>query len=131
MKRIEVIGNVGRDATISDFNGNKAINFNIAENEYYTDDNGNKVEKTTWFSCTYWRRDTQSTKIADYIKKGTKIFVEGTPEPKSYTKDGKTIAYIQINIKNIELISKAQNQNQTEHTSTNTDNNDSSDDLPF
>ncbi len=110
MKRIEVIGNIGKDAVIKDFNDKKAINFNIAENEYYTDKDGNKIEKTSWFNCTLWKSESQSIKIAEYLKKGVKVFIEGTPKADSYITDkGESVAFINIQVKNIELLSKVEN----------------------
>ncbi len=123
MKKIIVIGNIGKDAEIKEFNENKAINFTIAENEYYKDKDGNKVEKTTWFSCTYWKQSKQSTKIADYLKKGTKVYIEGTPIPDYYVKDGNNVPYIKINVKSIELLSQSKTDIQDEDNNT--------DDLPF
>jgi len=112
MKKITVIGNIGKDATISEFNGKKVINFNIAENEYYIDNNGNKVEKTTWFTCSMWKSDEQKTKIADFLKAGTKVYIEGTPEPKFYKNDrDEVVPFIQINVKQVELLSQKVGKN--------------------
>ncbi len=106
MIKLQVIGNVGRDAEIHDVNGKKSINFTVASNKAYTDGDGNRVEKTTWVSCTMWRDQNQSTKVAEFIKKGSKIFVEGSPEIKMYKdSDNKTQSSLNLTVANLELIS--------------------------
>ncbi len=107
MNKIQIIGNVGKDATIKQVNDKKSINFNVAVNEYYKDKDGNKVEQTDWFSCTIWRKPEQSTEIAKYLKAGTKVYVEGKPKADSYTnkETGEIIASININVRDIEFLS--------------------------
>ncbi len=132
MKSISIIGNIGRDAVINDVNGRKAINFNVAVNDNYKDEKGNKVEKTTWFSVSYWKGKEQSTKIAEYLKKGIKVFIEGTPEPKVYTnKDQNTVPYIQISVRNLELLSSLEPSGKTESKPEGAKTGEADDDLPF
>lgn len=105
MIKLQVIGNVGRDAEIHEVNGKKSINFTIASNKNYTDAEGNRTEKTTWISCSMWRDSNQSTKVSEYIKKGSKIFVEGTPEIKMYKdSNGKTQSSLNLTVSTLELI---------------------------
>jgi single-strand DNA-binding protein len=105
MIKLQVIGNVGRDATISEVKGKKAINFNLAHNEYYTDQNGVKVEKTMWVNCSMWRDGNQSTAVASYIKKGAKVYVEGTPEVSIYEdKNGGKNAQLRLMVRNLEVV---------------------------
>ncbi len=107
MNKIQIIGNIGKDAIINQVNDKKSIHFNVAVNEYYKDKNGSKVEKTDWYSCTAWRNSDQSTEIAKYLKSGTKVYIEGRPKADYYAnKDtGEIIASINISVQNIELLS--------------------------
>ncbi len=107
MNKIQIIGNVGKDATINQVNGKKSINFNVAVNEYYKDKDGNKVEQTDWYSCTIWRKPEQSTEIAKYLKAGTKVFVEGKPKADHYPDKGtgEIISSINISVRDVELLS--------------------------
>jgi single stranded DNA-binding protein len=84
MQQITLLGNIGRDAVIRDTNGRKAIGFSVAVNESYKDAQGTKVENTTWYNCTIWRDGQQSNRIADYLKAGQQVLVQGQPKPRVY-----------------------------------------------
>lgn len=128
MRRITVIGNLTQDAEVREVKGKKAINFSIGTNEKYKDASGNQVEKSYYFNCTIWR--DSNVKIAEYLTKGTKVFVEGTPEVDIYKdKQGEVKGSVKIVVGNLELIgggTKRDNQ-----TSIPTNNSSKDDDLPF
>ena len=102
MLKLEIIGRIGKDATTNNVNGKTVINFNVAHSEKYTDQQGNKQEKTTWVDCAYW---TDRTAIAPYLLKGGQVFVEGTPEVRTYPKnDGTTGASLTLRVGKVELL---------------------------
>jgi single-strand DNA-binding protein len=109
MNRYSFIGNLGRDAEMRTLDsGSTAISFTVAVTEKYTDRSGNKQETTTWVSCTLWRTDKQSTAIANYLKKGQKVLVEGKPSVRAYDKqDGTSAASLDVKVDNIELLGGA------------------------
>lgn len=114
MRRFQVIGNLTKDAEVKTVNTRKVINFSIAYNEVYRDANGEKFEKTTFYNCSIWR--DENVKIADYLTKGTKVLVEGFPEPESWTdKNGNLQLGLRITVNNIEIlgggVKKANNDN--------------------
>ena len=51
MLQVQVIGNLGADAEVKEFNGSKGVCFNVAHTERWTDEQGTKHENTTWVSC--------------------------------------------------------------------------------
>lgn len=51
MITLEIIGNIGADATIKDINGQKYISFSVANTDTYTTNTGERKETTTWVSC--------------------------------------------------------------------------------
>jgi len=103
MRRITVIGNITANAEVKEVGNRRAINFSTAINESFRDKDGNKTEKTTFYNCTIWREE--NVKIAQYLTKGTKVFIEGTPEVEVYQdKQGNTKGAIKIIVSNIELI---------------------------
>lgn len=73
MLKIEIIGNIGSDAVVKDFNGKKYIAFNVAHSEKYKDAQGNTVEKTTWVSVL----KPGESNVVQYLKKGTGVYVCG------------------------------------------------------
>jgi len=125
-----VIGNLGKDAIVREVNGRKAINFSIAENQKFKDDNGNPVEKTTWVNCTMWRDANSGTGIMPYLTKGTKVYLEGVPEVKTF-KDKNNIvqAELRLNVRSIELLHVNKEGDSTApEPATNSD---KADDMPF
>jgi single-strand DNA-binding protein len=143
MIKMQVIGRLGKDCTVNTVNGKNVINFTVAHSEKYRDSQGNNQEKTTWVDCAYW---TDRTAIAPYLQKGTQVFVEGTPEVRSFTRnDGTAGASLSLRIREVQLLG-GKNDNNTsgspasENTSYNTRqetptaagvNDDVADDLPF
>lgn len=106
MKKISIIGNVTKDAEIRSFEGGRSvINFDVAVNERFKDRNGQKVERTSYVRCAMWR---ENTSIAQYITKGTKLYVEGTPDVDSYiNKEGKAVGNLKINVREVEFVGGA------------------------
>lgn len=109
MQQITLLGNVGRDAITRETNGRRAIGFSVAVNESYKDANGNKVENTTWYDCTIWREGQQSSKVADYLKRGQQVLIQGRPSVRSYQsqKDGKWYAALEVRVDKCELVGSA------------------------
>lgn len=103
MKKISIIGNVTKDAEVRAFEGGRSvINFDVAVNERYKDKNGQKQERTTYVRCAMWR---EVTTIAQYITKGTKLYVEGSPDADAYVnKEGKAVGNLKINVREIEFL---------------------------
>ena len=102
MLKLLVIGHLGKDATVNNVNGKNVINFTAAHTEKYKDAQGAQVDKTTWVECSYW---TERTAIAPYLKKGTQVYAEGTPEIRNYTtNDGRTGSSLVLRVSNIQLL---------------------------
>lgn len=91
--------------SLSSYN-RKAIDFSIAGNQKFKDDQDVVEEKTTWINCTLWQDG--SVDILDYLKKGTKVYLEGVPEMKTQRdKSGVAQAELRLNIRSIELLQVA------------------------
>ena len=102
MIKMQVIGNLGKDCVTNAVNGKNVINFNVAHTEKYRDAQGNTKDKTIWVDCAYW---TDRTGIAPYLKKGTQVYVEGTPEVRTYAKnDGTTGASLTLRVVSVQLL---------------------------
>lgn len=107
MLKVELIGHLGQDAIVRHWNGKRAISFSVAYNESYTDSNGTKHETTTWVNCTLWREG--DTKLPNYLRKGQLIYVEGTPNVKTYVSKttGEVLPDFQLNVKQLQLLGGA------------------------
>ena len=102
MIKLQAIGHLGKDCITNTVNGKNVINFSVAHTEKYKDAQGNQVERTTWVECAYW---TDRTGIAQYLTKGRQVFVEGTPEVRTYPKnDGSTGASLTLRVLSVQLL---------------------------
>jgi single-strand DNA-binding protein len=110
MIRISVIGRLGQDAVVNDVNGKSVINFSMAYSEKFKNQQGQEVDKTTWVSCAYW---TDKLNVANYLKKGTMIYMEGKPEAKTYLNDKtkETVAQLHSRVTSIQLLSSSKDEN--------------------
>ena len=108
MIKMQVIGRLGQDCVVNAVNGKNVINFTVAHSEKYRDSQGNNQEKTTWVDCAYW---TDRTAISPYLTKGKQVFVEGTPEVRSFTRqDGTAGASLSLRVREVQLLgSKSDN----------------------
>lgn len=102
MIKLQAIGNLGKDCVTNTVNGKNVINFNVAHTEKFRDAQGNQKDKTIWVECAYW---TDRTGIAPYLRKGTQVYVEGTPDIRTYSKnDGTTGVSLTLRVLSIQLL---------------------------
>src|SRR3978361_172897 len=117
MIKLQVIGNLGKDCITNQVNGKNVMNFNVAHTEKFKDSTGNTKEKTTWVECAYW---SDRTALAPYLRKGTQVFVEGTPEVRQYTKnDGTLGASLSLRISTVQLLGQKAEGGTTQEGSNN------------
>ena len=102
MIKLQVIGNLGKDCVTNTVNGKTVMNFTVAHTEKFRDQQGNQQDRTTWVECAYW---SDRTGVAPYLKKGTQVYVEGTPEVKTYPKkDGTTGSSLTLRVMQVQLL---------------------------
>lgn len=79
LNKVMLIGNVGSDPEIRTVgSGTKVAKFSLATNRQWTDRSGQKQEKTEWHRITAWDRTAEL--IEQYVKKGDRLYVEGSLE---------------------------------------------------
>jgi len=114
MINISVIGNLGYDCVVRDAGNECVIAFSIAHNEKWMDKDGITHEKTVWVSCSKWVREGNIT-LAQYLKKGTKVWVSGKPEINTYqTKSGDWVSDLKLTVEKLELLSSKSDKNDEE-----------------
>ena len=102
MIKLQIIGRLGKDCVVNTVGGKNVINFSAAHSEKYKDSQGNQQEKTIWVDCAYW---TDRTAVAQYLTKGTQVFVEGTPEIRTFTRqDGTAGASLSLRVREVQLL---------------------------
>ncbi len=77
VNKVILIGNLGKDPEMRYLPSGEAIaNFSVATSENWTDKtSGDKKEATEWHRCVFFGRTAEV--IGQYVKKGSKIYVEG------------------------------------------------------
>jgi len=102
MIKLMVIGNLGKDCIVNNVNGKTVINFSVAHTEKFRDAQGNQKDKTIWVECAYW---TDRTGITPYLTKGQKVYVEGSPDVRTYTtNDGRNGASLSLRVQSVQLV---------------------------
>jgi single-strand DNA-binding protein len=86
LNKVTLIGNVGKDPEIRAFqNGDEAAEFSVATSESWKDKaTGEKKEKTEWHNVSVTNQGLVKI-VKAYVKKGTKIYIEGKLETQKYT----------------------------------------------
>jgi single-strand DNA-binding protein len=104
MLKTIVFGNVGNDAEIrATQTGMSVISFSVAHSEKWKDAQGQVQERTTWVRCSLWRKP-DACGVAQCIKKGTKVLVEGQPSASAWLgNDGTAQAALELRVTNLEL----------------------------
>lgn len=109
MQKIQIIGRIGKDAEVKDLGNSQVINFSVAVSEKYTNkQTGEITTNTTWFECAKWGNNTS---IAQYIKKGGQIFIEGKINNRAWVDQSGTPQVTNgINVFEIELLGSKDEQ---------------------
>jgi len=120
--------------------GMQVANFNLATTANWKDENGNLQSRTDWHRIVAWGKLAEICK--EYLKKGSKVYIEGALQTRSYEdKDGQKRFITEIRANDmIMLDSKGFQENTTKVAASDVPGNDidapvegtePDDDLPF
>lgn len=83
LNKVMIIGRLGRDPELRySASGTPMANLRIATDESYTDRDGNKVDRTEWHTVVVFQR--QAENCANYLAKGSLVFVEGSLQTRKW-----------------------------------------------
>ena len=85
VNKVILVGNLGKDPESRSFqNGGKVVNFTLATSETWNDrSSGERKEKTEWHNVVI--RNEKLGEIAErYLKKGAKVYIEGSIQSRKY-----------------------------------------------
>lgn len=99
-----VLGRVGKDPEIKQFDGGSKASFSLATTErgFKTKDGKEYPEKTEWHNIVCWKG--LAAIVEKYVKKGDLIYIEGKITTRSWESDGKKHYMTEIVADNIELL---------------------------
>lgn len=88
VNKVILVGNVGNDPEVRYMpNGNAVANISVATSETWKDKgNGEQQEKTEWHRVVFFNRLAEI--VEQYIKKGSKLYLEGRLQTRQWEQDG-------------------------------------------
>lgn len=104
VNKVILIGNLGKDAETKFTPGGRSrTTFTVATSRSWKDaQTGEMREQTDWHNIVMWG----SERVAEYLKKGKQVYVEGRLTTRSYeTNEGKTAYITEVVCDNIVLLS--------------------------
>ena len=86
VNKVIIVGNLGRDPEIRSLNsGDKVCNLSVATSESWRDKaTGEKKEKSEWHRVVIFN-DNLSTVAEKYLRKGSKVYIEGQLQTRKWT----------------------------------------------
>ena len=112
VNKVILIGNLGKDPEVRHLeNGATVANFPIATSESYNDRNtGERREITDWHDIVVWRGLAEV--VEKYVRKGTKIYVEGKLKKRSWQdKEGNTRYSTEVVADELTILSRPDREN--------------------
>ena len=83
VNKVILLGNVGKDPEIrATGSGMVVASFSLATTDRAKDQSGNWTDKTEWHNLVAFQRTAEI--IRDYVKKGSKLYVEGKIQTRSW-----------------------------------------------
>jgi len=88
VNKVLLVGNLGKDPEVRfTANGRAVARFPVATSEKWTDQEGNRQERTEWHNVVVWGKQAET--CGQYLAKGRQVFVEGAIRSRQYDdKDG-------------------------------------------
>lgn len=127
LNKAMIIGNVGKDPELKYMPNGKAVaSFSVATSSKWKDQDGNQQEKTEWHNVTAF--DKLAEIVGQYIKKGSKVYIEGKLQTDQWEKDG--VKHYSTKIIASQMVMLG-GKNETAQTETATPEAPKDDDLPF
>lgn len=112
MNQVTLLGRLTRDPELKYTPSGKAFcRFSIAINREFN------REETDFINCVAW--DKRAETIAEYLRKGRRILVQGRIQTGSYDKDGQKVYTTDIIVDKFEFIDSANSNNNGQSNSSN------------
>ncbi len=102
VNKVILVGNVGRDPEVNYIREDLPVaRFTLATSESYTKD-GQRVTNTEWHNIVVWRGLAKV--VEQYVRKGSKLYIEGKITNRQYEKDGQTKYFTEIVAANMQML---------------------------
>jgi single-strand DNA-binding protein len=104
LNSVTLIGRLGADPDIRYTPSGAAVaNFRIAVNEFWTDQAGEKQERTHWFSCVAWKHLAEI--VNQYLSKGSQVGVSGSLRQRTWQTDsGENRSTVEVVVRDLTML---------------------------
>ncbi|MPR32808.1 single-stranded DNA-binding protein [Salmonirosea aquatica] len=105
MNSVKLMGNVGREVNVREFEGGKVATFSLATSDTYTNRNQEEVTSTSWHNVVAWGKLAQQCE--QLLSKGKFISVEGKLNYRQYqNREDQTVRITEIVAYKIEEVAR-------------------------
>lgn len=104
VNKVLLLGNVGKDPEIRSTQGGTMVaNFSLATTDRQKDKDGNWQDRTEWHNLVTFGRTSEI--VRDYVAKGSKVYVEGRIQSRTWEKDGQKHYRTEVIVNELVLLS--------------------------
>jgi single-strand DNA-binding protein len=101
VNKVILVGNLGRDAETKPVGNSSVTKFSVAcERSWKDKSSGQWMKETDWIDVVAWEKE----RLAEYLLKGARVYVEGAIRPRTYQKDGNTVKVWEVRAEEIILV---------------------------
>jgi len=104
LNSVNLIGRLGADPEIRYTPSGAAVaNFRIAVNEFWTDQGGEKQERTHWFPCVAWKHLAEI--VDQYLSKGSQVGISGSLRQRTWQTDsGENRSIVEVLVRDLTML---------------------------
>jgi single-strand DNA-binding protein len=104
VNKVILIGNLGKDPETRSFpSGGSVTNVSIATSETWKDKEGNQQERTEWHNVVF--HDRLGEIAAQYLRKGSKVYVEGVLRTRKWQdRDGHDRYITEVHVRELQML---------------------------
>lgn len=104
VNKVLIIGNLGRDPEVRHTaNGGQITTISVAVSESWTDRQTNeRQERTEWIRVVAFNRLAEI--IGEYLGKGSKVYIEGKLQTRSWEQDGQTRYMTEVVARDMQML---------------------------
>ena len=130
INKVILVGNLGQDPEVKFTAGGAAVTtLSIATSDSWKDkDSGMDKERTEWHRVVLWRRLAEIA--GEYLKKGSKVYVEGQLQTRKWEQEGQTRYTTEIIARDIQFLDSRGSANTSNPEGATTTNEEAAPDVP-
>jgi single-strand DNA-binding protein len=103
INQVILMGNLTRDPELRQSSSGQAVtSFSVALNRNYKDASGEFREATDYIDCVCFGNLAET--IANLLKKGSRVVIEGRLQTRKYDKDGVSVTKVEVLAKDVTFV---------------------------